>query len=106
MKNRPIKKGTLLIPSGPSHDPGRLHLFVICTDTCENGLQVLVPIASLLNDLCDKTCLLGKHEHRYLIKRSYVLYRKSRLEPSKALIEGIREGIFATHDNMNSQTFL
>lgn len=46
-----LKKGTLLIPSGPTHDPDKKHLFVVCTDACAEGRHLLVPINSWTNDL-------------------------------------------------------
>jgi len=58
MPNRVIKRGTILIPSGPSHDAGRKHLFVICSDACDEGKMVLVPISTWINNLCDGTCIL------------------------------------------------
>lgn len=45
-----LKKGTLLIPSGPTHDPDKKHLFVVCTDVCAEGRHLLVPINSWTND--------------------------------------------------------
>ena len=34
------RAGTLLVPSGPSHDPDRKHLHVVCNDT-DKGLRNL-----------------------------------------------------------------
>lgn len=100
------KRGTILIPSGPSHDPDRLHLFVVCSEPCGNGKQVLVSIATRVNSLCDPTCILQPHEHPFLTKESFVLYRKARVEAATALDAGLAQGVFKARDDMNAQTFL
>jgi hypothetical protein len=100
------KKGTVLIPTGPSHDPNRLHLFVICTAPCQEGKQVIVSIASRVNNLCDQTCILQPHEHAFLTRESYVLYRNARIELQTKLIEGVNRGVFVPHQDVNGQTFL
>jgi hypothetical protein len=106
MAYKPLKKGTIIIPSGTDFDPDRKHLFVICTDKCENGFQVIVPICTHVNDLCDSTCVIAKGEHRYITKKSYVLYRKSQIIESENLVKGVKSGKLQPHDDMNGQTFL
>ena len=106
MTFRVLKRGTLLIPSGTLHDLERKHLFVICTDACTNGNHLRVPIASWLNDLCDPTCQLTTGEHRFITHPSYVLYRKSRINPATALVTGVQEKILVPLEPMNGQTFL
>jgi len=100
------KRGTVLIPSGPSHDPNRLHLFVICTDPCQGGMQVIVSIASRVNNLSDQTCVLQPHEHPFLTHESFVLYRYARIELQTKLVEGVTRGVFKPHQDVNGQTFL
>jgi hypothetical protein len=100
------KRGTILIPSGPPEDPERLHLFVVCSDPCENGNQVVVSISTRINSLCDPTCVLQSHEHDFLKKESFVLYRKARVEAHTTLDAGISKGVFKPHQDMNGQTFL
>ena len=100
------KAGTLLIPSGPSHDPDRRHMFIVCTDTNQNGTNLLVPVASWVNDLCDPTCRLAVHEHSFLRHQSYVFYRNARIEPASKLNAGLAAGKFTTHDPVNGQVFL
>jgi hypothetical protein len=106
MAFRALKRGSLLIPSGPSHDPGRMHLFVICTNPCDEGNQVIVPIDSWINSLCDPTCIVNAYEHRFIRKKSFVLYRKARIENQLTLLDGIDQGYFTPHDDFNGQTFL
>lgn len=100
------RAGTLLIPSGPAIDPGRRHLHVICTDTDEQGMNLLVSVTSWTNELCDPTCRLAAHEHPWLIHASYVLYRKAELREAVKLDAGIRQGLFTLEAPMNGQAFL
>lgn len=106
MPLRVERKGTILIPSGPSNDEGRKHLFVICTDPCAAGQQLLVPISKMVNDLCDETCILQKYEHEFLSHVSYAFYRKSRIEYVYTLKNGVEEGLFTLKAPFNGQTFI
>lgn len=100
------RAGTLLIPSGPAIDPGRRHLHVVCNDTDENGLNLLVSVTSWTNDLCDPTCRLEEHEHPWLTHSSYILYRKAEVREAIKLDAGIQQGLFTAEHPMNGQTFL
>ena len=100
------KKGTILIPSGPTHDPGRKHLFVICTDPCAEGRQAIISISTMTNLLCDQTCILQAHEHAFLTTASFVFYRKARVELQRSLVLGVERGLFAPQEPMNGQSFL
>lgn len=100
------KAGTLLIPSGPSHNQSLLHLHVICTDTCEMGKNLVVPVTTWINNLCDGTCKLGSHEHNFLQHPSYVLYRKASVQLASALQNGFQTGVFIPKENFNGQSFL
>jgi hypothetical protein len=102
----PYKRGTILIPSGPSHDPDRLHLFIVCSDPCENAMVAVVPLATYTNDLCDQTCLVDAHEHAFVRHKSYVLYRNARTIGCDEVSRGIKAGTLKAHDDMNAQTFL
>ncbi|ACM27542.1 conserved hypothetical protein [Rhizobium rhizogenes K84] len=101
-----IKSGTLLIPSGPSHDPDRKHLFVVCTDPCAAGNQLIVPISGYSNSLCDGTCILEIGEHEFLTKRSYAFYRQSRIESVMTLDNGLNTGVFIPKANMEHAVFV
>ena len=100
------KKGTVLIPSGPSHDPGKLHLQVICTDPDANGRQLLVSVCTKINNLCDAACTLQAHEHPILTKESYVFYRKAEIVQQSALANGVAAKLLFPKEDMNGQTFL
>lgn len=106
MSSTLYKRRTILIPSGPSHDPERLHLCIICSDPCSKKMISVVPISTYTNDKCDQTCIINTNDHKFVRHKSYVLYRNARIIGCNEVLRGINEGKFTTHDNMNAQTFL
>jgi len=106
MPHRVIERGTILIPSGPSTDPDRKHLFVICTEPCEKGHQVLVPITNWTNHLCDGTCILKPGVHAFVHKESYILYRKATIYEYDVLCKGVEEGLLIPKDPCDEEPFL
>lgn len=106
MPYQALKKGTVLIPSGTALDPQKYHLFVVCSDACEEGKHLLVPIATWINNFCDDTCRLIAGEHRFVKHPSYILYRKARIEAGADLVKGVEDKVLSPDDSMNGQTFL
>lgn len=106
MSYRVLKRGTILIPSGPYNDPERKHLFIVCTDLCDEGRHLLVPVASWINDLCDPTCRLNAGDHGFISRPSYILYRKALIEDATTLEKGVLTKRLIPHDVMNAQVFL
>lgn len=100
------EKAALLVPSGPSHDPDRKHLSIVCCDPNDDGDVVIVSISSYVNDLCDDTCILQANDHAWLRHESYVLYRSAQIIGAKKLENGIAAGEILVRDNMNAQAFL
>lgn len=95
------------MPSGPSHDPDRRHLHVVCNDTDADGNNLLVPIATWKNPLCDGTCILLPHEHPWLKKpKSYVMYRNAGVYEAQALQRGVVSSKIVVEDDCNGQVFL
>lgn len=93
----------LLMPSGTYDNPDLKHLFIVCSDACEEGNHVLVSITGWTNHLCDGTTKLGKGDHPFLHKDSYVLYRKARVESSEAISKGVESGLFDCKDDISAQ---
>jgi len=102
----PFKRATLLIPSGPTTDPDRKHLFVLLTDPVEApGFEekqvLLVNIASVPNSVYfDSTCVLKPGVHRFIKHESYVYYAKARIEAANALLRGVKSGQLIPHEIM------
>ena len=101
-----LKRGTLLIPSGPAHDPTRMHLYIICSDPDENFRQLVVPCCSIRSDLFDRTCRLEEHEHPYFRHPSYVDYQFAEIITHDRLVVGVEGETFHPRSDLNHQTFL
>lgn len=78
----------------------------MCCDPNENGDVVIVGIATYTNALCDQTCILQSHEHRWLTHDSYVLYRNAEIISAAALQRRIDNGEVLERVDMNAQAFL
>lgn len=100
------KKGTLLIVSGPRHDPNRKHLHVICNDPDKDGNVLIVGVCSVTAAPHDTTCVLQAHEHDFLDHPSYVFYAKAQVVAASALENGVTKKIIAVHSDINGQAFL
>jgi hypothetical protein len=106
MNYLPSKRGTLLVLSGTHVDPDKHHLFVICTDECDNGNFLIAPLCTWTNSYCDPTCILQPHEHQFIKQKSYVLYRKCRLISRTDIERGIEQSTITPKEDLNAQTFL
>jgi hypothetical protein len=103
----PVRRATLLIPSGPAHDHARKHLFIILTDPVINpeNQQPSVLLTSLSTlDLSlphDPTCILQPGDHPFITRDSYVSYRSSQIREEAKLINGVQSGVFVAKDLMD-----
>lgn len=74
----PYRKGTLLVPSGPSN-----HLHIICTDPIYSAVKgcdvvLVVNISSVPSvGYFDRTCILDVGDHGFIKHPSYLVYSKS-----------------------------
>ena len=106
---QPVRRATLLIPSGPAHDFDKKHLFIILTDPVANplnGNKVSILLTSLSTlDMAlphDPTCILHPGEHPFVTRDSYVSYHNSRIEEAEKISHGVASGIFAIKESMDS----
>lgn len=106
---QPVRRATLLIPSGPAHDLERKHLFIILTDSVADPLNgdkdsVLLTSLSTLDAAFphDPTCILHPGDHPFVICDSYVSYRDSRIQKSAKIINGVASGVFVAKALMDS----
>jgi hypothetical protein len=106
MPYEPIKKGTLLIPSGSWHNPDAPHLHVIVTDSCANGQHLLVSISTLKeNQFFDDACLVDEGEHDFITARSFVYYRKARLDRTTHIVKCVNGGLFRPREPTSESLF-
>lgn len=100
------KRSTLLIPSGPARDPGRRHLFIVLTNTCDQGCQLLVSLSTYYDDdTCDETCILSPGDHPFIQRATFVEYRKARIQETAGLLRGIRDQKLIPHQPVDEDMF-
>jgi hypothetical protein len=103
----PVKRATLLIPSGPEHDSDRNHLFILLTDGAGEPCQsALVSISSVYQGkFCDKTCLLHPGDHPFVRRPSFVHYREAILLEIEKLVRGVNDGKLIPRDPLGTDVF-
>jgi len=85
-----IKNKSLLIPdTGPKHDPSKPHLFIVLTNESTEGTVLLVPMCSLTK-FSDKSCVLGKGDHPFIIRDSFIDYSKAQIQDTSTLVKKIQ----------------
>ncbi|MAC48204.1 MAG: hypothetical protein CMI12_15355 [Oceanospirillum sp.] len=92
----PVKRATLLIPSGPAHDPDRKHLFILLTDpVTQEQLVLIVSISSIKHgQRYDDSCVLNPGEHPFIKRPSFVDYRRARIIEVQKLVTGVNQKLF------------
>jgi len=65
----------------------------------------MVSISTWLNDLCDGSCVLEKDQHPFIKHKSYVQYRKARIEALKDIKAGIDKGVLIPNHDVNQECF-
>ena len=105
----PFQRATLLMPSGPNHNPNQKHLYVILTDPFDDqgdGIKrvVLVNFTSLHQNY-DTSCVIKPNEHRFIKHDSYVLYRRAEIKEVSDIQSGVANNIFQPHDSLDKQVF-
>ena len=97
----------LLIPSGPSRDPGRMHLHIVLTDpVAATGEVIIVCVCSIpLTNLYDGSCTLFPDEHPFINKHSYVDYHRCKVIASTLLEEKVASKEFVAKDPLDPKRF-
>lgn len=92
----PLKTATVLLPSGPAGNEQKPHLFVLLTDPLGDAKEVFaVPISTYLDDgTDDEACKLFAGDHEFIKTKSFVRYRRARVECAQTLINGAKDGVF------------
>lgn len=106
----PLRRATLLIPSGPTGDQDRKHLFVLLTDPQHDDAGVKRVLMASLSTVRpgvphDPACLLYPGDHSFVKRDSYVVYQKARLEEVAKVLRGVESGQFVSHDRMDGAIF-
>jgi hypothetical protein len=106
----PLKRATLLIPSGPQFDQDRKHLFILLTDprTDEAGKNcvLMVSLSTIRPGTPhDATCILYPGDHPFVKHESYVVYQKARLEDAEKVLRGVKNGQLVAQSPMDGAVF-
>jgi hypothetical protein len=106
----PLKRATLLIPSGPQGDQNRKHLFILLTDPKDDEAGkkcvLMVSLSTIRQGVPhDPTCILYAGDHPFVRYDSYVVYQKARLEEADKMLRGVKGGHFVPHDPMDGAVF-
>lgn len=101
MSFQPIRRATLLYPSGPAQDPNRNHLHILLTDpiadplNCGKLCSLLASVSSVYPGIPhDPTCCLQSGVHQFIKHDSYVHYVESRVVEIAKLVSGVSQGLF------------
>lgn len=106
----PLRRATLLVPSGPENDPDRKHLFILLTDPAdaEAGVRavLMVSLSSIKAGLPhDPACLLYPGDHPFVKRNSFVVYQKARIEEAEKVLRGVKDGKLVPQNPMDSAVF-
>jgi hypothetical protein len=102
----PLVRATALwIPNtGPAHDPERGHLYVVLTNTCVAGRNLIVPICSQ-HDKCDTTCLIGIGDHSFIKHASFVMYAKLEIVSADTILQKISSNQITDRGQFDAKAF-
>ena len=106
----PVRRATLLIPSGPPGDPDRKHLFILLTDprADDRGTAsvLMVSLSTIRQGVpFDRSCLLYPGDHPFVRRDSYVVYQRARLEAVDAVLRGVNSGQLVPQAALNGGVF-
>jgi hypothetical protein len=106
----PLKRATLLIPSGPLTDTDRKHLFILLTDPHVDDVGkncvLMVSISTVRQSVpYDSTCMLYRGDHTFVKHDSYVFYQKARLEEADKVLRGVKGGLLVPQDPLSGEVF-
>jgi hypothetical protein len=92
---------TIHIPdTGPAHERGKPHLFVVLTKPCINGMTLLVPMCRIRGKF-DPACKLVPGEHAFVDEASYVAYYHINRFSMAVLEKQLAQGIIHANDPVN-----
>ena len=103
-----VRRATVLIPSGPSDGPSKLHLHIVLTDpTTTTGEVLIVCVVSIPIDGVgyDASCTLFPSEHPFIVKHSYVAYRFARIVSATTLEDAVTKGQYIAKPMLEEKQF-
>ena len=107
----PFRRATLLVPSGPAHNPDQKHLFILLTDPVQvldyiGKHSLLVGVTSVHPNMPhDPACELYAGDHPFVRHKSCINYAHARIEASQKLIDGVKRGVFESKGTLAEDLF-
>jgi len=107
----PYRRATLLVPSGPAHDPDQKHLFILLTDPAQvlnyDAKQSLFVGVSTIQEGIphDPACELHAGDHPFIRHKSYVYYAEARIEASQKLVDGVKHAVLSPKGMLGEEIF-
>ena len=106
----PLKRATLLIPSGPESDKDRKHLFILLNDPHDDesgkSCVLMVSLSTVRQGVPhDPACILYAGDHAFVKNDSYVVYQKARIEEADKVLRGVKSGQLVPQAPMNGAVF-
>lgn len=107
----PLKRATLLIPSGSQSDPGRKHLFILLTDPTSDEIGkncvLIVSLSTVRPGIpYDDACVLHAGNHPFVKHDSYVVYQRARLEDADKILRGVKNSQLVSQEPINEAVFI
>lgn len=104
------RRATLLIPSGPAHDPDRKHLHIVLNDPFPDSTQaekvLVVSVTSIpLSNKYDASCTLFPGEHPFIVHNSYIAYHRLELVDPSLLESKVRARKFVAKPLLDDKFF-
>jgi len=104
------RRATVLIPSGPDHDPDRMHLHIVLTDprADKNGMEkvIVVSVSSVPStQIYDSSCTLFTGEHPFISRDSFVTYQFAAVVDPNLLEQEVAQKRFVAKSIMDEKVF-
>lgn len=95
-----------MIPSGPNHDPNRMHLHIVVTDPTASGDVLIVCVVSIPpTNIYDPSCTFFPGEHPFIVKDSYIAFRFSQVVQASLLEAKVAAGEYVAKAELDEKRF-
>lgn len=103
----PYPKATVLMASGPTHDPDRKHLFIVLTEPLGDPPEVLLVSLSSVSTSYqhDCSCELHPGDHSFITHPSFIRFDLARIEPAQKLIDGVDQQVFSVREPISEEVY-
>lgn len=97
----PCARCTLLVPTPLAHRQGLNHLMLVITDPVNipPPSVIVTPLNSYF-DGCDNTCILDVGDHAFVVKKSFVNFKESRIREVSKIVSGVENNVFSPHADL------